>query len=375
MAAKQERMLSFGVEMEFYIFFCVRGKNLTSRPPGFESHPGGPLIVEKFDETYDLFNPLLERLRSVLEKAPKASVLSVDDRRPNIESDQEWNHLNPFREWDMHNDPSLHRLPDELVEITTEQSGWVGVELISPALWTTNEGFDQVRRVCVKIGHLDENESEIDDLDNTVIISGTRKAGRGRFSSVLGFFRTKNEEVRVEDNFPARPTTQSYTIDPQTLNRSLNRVRLAFGIEQTQENFSPTPLLEAVAEILRTTNRENIAELLRTPIRSAYNFQQLAWEVKRTIEFRQAASTIDPAEVVSRARIAVRLCEFAANATHQQLHKMFFDFSVAEVDPRWLDVYDLFVQLDLRPEARVVQAALTGTISESVRDAYFTSRK
>ena len=112
------------------------------------------------------------------------------------------------------------------------------------------------------------------------------------------------------------------------------------------------------------------------PGRPAYSFNQLEYEdvSKKTIEFRQAAGTIDPAEVVSRARIAVRLCEFAANITPQQLHKMINDFIVAEKDPKWFDVYDLFIELDLRPEARVVQAALKDALNQSVRDRYFAER-
>ncbi|KAI1458842.1 hypothetical protein F4805DRAFT_473846 [Annulohypoxylon moriforme] len=435
MAPKEERMLSFGIEMEFYIFWCAEGEEVTSRPPGFQSHPGRPITGER----PDVLDTLALSINNLLADARSATVWKPGELIP----------LGAFSTWGVHFDISLSSLPEDLEEVTDEHSGWVGVEVVSPALWSTKEAFDQVRRVCeylqstywistptncgfhvhvgqgpnwlpvnalrqiaaflyaadpvlaqsypehrrvdtlycpslrlysnitlgLRIGNFGEHESEVENMDNISIVTGLRGTGEGFLSSIFGLFRTKKEETRIEDNFPPRPTTPSYVTDSGFIEELLAYNERTYGITKRTADYSPTPILEAVAEILRATSREVVGQLVRTRRRSNYSFLDLVLERKRTIEFRQAAATVDPAEVVSRTRVAVSLCEFAANATEEQFQKLFFDLASAETDPRWIDIYDLLAELDLRPEARVIHAALTGRLDQSVRDAYFEERQ
>ncbi|KAI0884319.1 uncharacterized protein GGS22DRAFT_189448 [Annulohypoxylon maeteangense] len=381
MALKQERMLSFGVELEFYIFWSIKGEEITSRPQGFESHPGAPLIVDKYDTIHDIFEPLLASVRELLQGSPEATVGATEKRLGNAFS----------------------------YTATNERSGWVGVELVSPALWTTNEGFNEVRRVCeflqstfwistpehcglhIHVGQgndwlpiifLRQIAAFLYAADPILAhsypehrLSGSRRKEDGLLKSIFGLFRKRVAEARIEDKFPRRPTTISYMFNSDTLQSAITYIKNFHNVKQSLEDFTPAPMMEAVSEILKSTHRHHIVELTRCPNRPTYSFLRLAMYSKKTIEFRQAAGTIDPAEVVSRARIAVRLCEFAANATQEDLYTMFYDFALVEADPAWIDFYDLFVDLGLRPEARVIHAVLTGTMDQSVRDRYFAQRE
>ncbi|KAI2466073.1 hypothetical protein F4781DRAFT_424350 [Annulohypoxylon bovei var. microspora] len=443
----QRKMLSFGVELEFYIF-VTQDKSSTFRPLGFESHPGNPLIVDGRIDSEEIRKDLALRINNLLRDAPVATVLSKNNRDIDIEGDEEWNHLRPYRIWQVKDEISMQDLPIELARLNNERSEWVAVEVVSPALWATDEGFDQVRRVCeflqntfltstltecglhihvgqgnnwlpitllrrmaaflyaadpilaqshpvyrrndtlyclstrlysnvtlgMKNSHAPEQPSQVDELQEISLVAP--RGWKGLAGNVARLSRPMNSYSRTEDNFPPRPNTPSYIADPIYIESTLGDLKRSFGINQNLRDFSPTPMLEAVAEILQTTNRRNLSILLGSHInRSAYSFQQLSWERKRTIEFRQPTGTVDPAEVVSQARIAVRLCEFAATATHEEFQKMILDFASADEDPSWFDVYDLLIELGLRPEARIVHAALTGTMSNSIRDRYFESRR
>ncbi|KAI1087059.1 hypothetical protein F5B19DRAFT_476860 [Rostrohypoxylon terebratum] len=76
---------------------------------------------------------------------------------------------------------------------------------------------------------------------------------------------------------------------------------------------------------------------------------------KRTIEFRQAAGTVDPEEIVAHAKIVVRLCEYASVTTTEELWKTIGDLAVGEAHNDWYDVFDFLVDLNLEAEARVIE--------------------
>ncbi|KAI0148523.1 putative amidoligase enzyme-domain-containing protein [Xylariaceae sp. FL1272] len=142
----------------------------------------------------------------------------------------------------------------------------------------------------------------------------------------------------------------------------------------------------AVAEILRSTNAPTVAELMSLkPLdideRMAYNFNNyrqsryrpstesdarngllltpgMSGGEKRTIEFRQIASTMDSAEIIAHGKAIMRLCEFAKTSSLHELWSVVVDCAVSETDREWYDVFDLLLKLDLQEEARVLARAV-----------------
>ncbi|KAI1122325.1 hypothetical protein F5Y10DRAFT_76708 [Nemania abortiva] len=156
------------------------------------------------------------------------------------------------------------------------------------------------------------------------------------------------------------------------------------------QNVRPLEIPYAVREILRSVNAPTVAELMRYSAligdRPAYSF--LAYSLnryrqllrdgnrvsreqnKRTIEFRQMASTMEPDEVVAHGIIIVGLCEFAAEASLEDLWKVVLDCTVAEVDGDWFDVFDLLADLGLTSEARVLQYAVAQFRDEDIPEEH-----
>ncbi|KAI1419496.1 hypothetical protein F5Y12DRAFT_793728 [Xylaria sp. FL1777] len=151
----------------------------------------------------------------------------------------------------------------------------------------------------------------------------------------------------------------------------------------------PLEIPLAVSEILQSVNAPTLAELMRVDPepddRPAYNFRaytlnlyklvlrrggevNIDYQNKRTVEFRQMASTMEPEEVIAHGKIIVRLCEFAAEVDLPGLWKVALDCTVAEVNGDWFDVFDLLAELGLVPEAKILQHAVARFRGEKVPD-------
>ncbi|KAI0802946.1 hypothetical protein GGR55DRAFT_691858 [Xylaria sp. FL0064] len=149
----------------------------------------------------------------------------------------------------------------------------------------------------------------------------------------------------------------------------------------------PCEIPLAVTEILQCQNAPTVAGLMRySPDhkdRPAYNFRAYTYpfykkiarvpngeidryyQHKRTVEFRQMASTMEAEEVVAHGKIIARLCEFAAEADLAEFWRVVFDCTVAENHGDWYDVFDLLAELGLTSEARVLQSAVARFRAES----------
>ncbi|KAI0202802.1 hypothetical protein F4808DRAFT_419920 [Astrocystis sublimbata] len=146
--------------------------------------------------------------------------------------------------------------------------------------------------------------------------------------------------------------------------------------DMPDENPRPAEIAFAVREILRCTNAPTVAELMRiTPEmtdRPCYNFRsylachykrmiksgeeyETYFQHKRTVEFRQMASTMESDEVVAFGKVVVRLCEVAAELSIEELWGVVLDCALAETHGSWYDVFDLLGELGLESEARVLQ--------------------
>lgn len=143
-------------------------------------------------------------------------------------------------------------------------------------------------------------------------------------------------------------------------------------------------------EILRCTNCPTVAELMRyadyLTDRPAYAFKAYTSDLykrvltegdgqvspifqhKRTVEFRQMASTINSDEVVAHGKIILRLCQAAAEMELEELYEVVLDCSVAEANGDWFDVFDLLAELGLESEAKVLQYAVARFRGETVPD-------
>ncbi|OTB11403.1 hypothetical protein K445DRAFT_26566 [Daldinia sp. EC12] len=433
--------LSFGVEMELYLAWHAEAFTGTvPAPPGVKFGPGAPLVIKGGRLTK---GAKVKALASIIDEAfpsPAGTVVPLDDRKLDNRN-KEWYHLEGYRRWDVILDASLRVTPDELEGLSCTDYGWVGVEVVSPALWATNEGFDEVRRMCeflqkhfwiynarpagfhVHVGNGNEwlplnslrqiaaflyaadpvlAQSHPRHRTDNVYCASPRlysNVSMGRRNpvdptqpdlptesveverpsiyaraenAVRNFFKPRasptepaeDNKVRKRDEFPPRPTVGAYNREP--IGREL----------YNPTPVEPVPMITAVTEILRSADKAAISRLMSIgPRRGAYSFVQLEREAKRTIEFRQAASMVDPVQTVAYARIAVGLCQFAASASRDDLFKIILDCEMAEQNPSWFDVYDLLMEVDLYPEAKIVQAVLSETLTDDKRREYWLSRK
>ncbi|KAI1658917.1 hypothetical protein F4813DRAFT_395319 [Daldinia decipiens] len=451
---KKEK-LSFGIEMEF--FLAWRAESFTGTvptPPGFESKTGRPLVVRGGWATE---SDRVGALALMVDEAFPSSAAAVAPSGGGVPDygDQEWHHLYQFRRWEVSFDPTLKRLPDALRDKTGEDFGWVGAEVVSPALWAIDEGFEETRRMCeflqanfwiftapeagfhVHVGkgnewlslnslrqiaaflyaadltlaqshpeHRRDNiwcpsprlysnvsvgiknppiqaqpappdePKEVTEVTEKSAYAGFMELAQNFFQSWVGRDEPpQDSQVFTKHQFLPGPTVSKFNI-----NRNLVELVMSYHgscLEERQDprRYKPIPMMTAVAEILRSADRRSIARLMNIgQRRGAYNFVQLEKEHKRTIEFRQAASTVDPVEVVTYARIAVGLCQFAATASHEDFFKIILDCKTAEENPSCYDVYNLLKKVDLYPEAKVVQAVLSGTMTDATQREYWLSR-
>ncbi|RYP73976.1 hypothetical protein DL771_003287 [Monosporascus sp. 5C6A] len=166
-----------------------------------------------------------------------------------------------------------------------------------------------------------------------------------------------------------------YLTDPDTP-LSLGPVRAPRGY-----TCKSLGILTAVREILHCTTAPGLSKRMETlRARPAYDFGAYAnsrymretprrrQQPKRTIEFRQAAGTMDPDEVIAHAKIVVRLCEWASTADLAEFWKLILDCEAGESTPSWFDVFDLLDRLDLNAEAKVLQRSMAPRYSIEILD-------
>ncbi|KAI1776275.1 putative amidoligase enzyme-domain-containing protein [Hypoxylon cercidicola] len=208
--------------------------------------------------------------------------------------------------------------------------------------------------------HPPEPEDEAEQLHSPARIN---RAWRDilRPLDFFGWLYALNED-REAENFPPRPTEGAYKINPDDweLNLRLDRFNRYMGIApaspESAKQFTVIPMLQVMEQLLASTTRDTLAQLMKAGAqRAAYNFDSHLYGrqfTKRTIEFRQPASTLDAAEILFQVVTAAALTHFAFQASYGQLMKVVLDCNVAEDEPSFYDVYDLLLDLGLRNEAR-----------------------
>ncbi|OTA94863.1 hypothetical protein M434DRAFT_394377 [Hypoxylon sp. CO27-5] len=102
------------------------------------------------------------------------------------------------------------------------------------------------------------------------------------------------------------------------------------------------------------------------PSRGAYNFNNYDSrlimrpnkDTKKTVEFRQAAGSLDGRWVSTYAKICVGIGRFAEVAAEGRMWRLIYDCHCADVGKAEYDVLDLLLDLGLTEEAEIVQYRL-----------------
>jgi hypothetical protein len=206
-----------------------------------------------------------------------------------------------------------------------------------------------VQEVDQKFGyHNAQEETEIPDLSQVVDLkkhlSPSRKLGFRR--------RLSRDELRGYIPDPL----EYYRNDPE--NDTAGGV---ISLDQVPKTFDPQDIQTASRQLLLSTDCRTVAELMRlTKDKPAYNFRSyqdpwyLMTGLRRTIEFRQPAATTDPDEIVAHGKTYVRMCEWASIVDLATYWSVILKCAYGESNGEY-DAFDLLVDLDLIPEAELLQ--------------------
>ncbi|KAK7956984.1 uncharacterized protein PG986_006206 [Apiospora aurea] len=85
----------------------------------------------------------------------------------------------------------------------------------------------------------------------------------------------------------------------------------------------------------------------------------------RTVEFRQAAATLDPDSIVAWVRVVVNLTCVAVHTTHDEYARLVHCCAKAEREPAWYDAFDLLVDLDMPRTAQFIQDRMLSRASRT----------
>ncbi|KAI0868572.1 hypothetical protein GGS24DRAFT_206354 [Hypoxylon argillaceum] len=455
---------TIGVELEFLVAVAQPNQKPLNVPRMFQKSNGAPIVLPR-DGSQETVGPTLLRIENTIKTAAAkhrgARVFGPKDEEALDKAtgvngvDTDLIHLRRYQDWSVGRDLSVY-LDYEEIEDQEHISDylWQNIEIASPALWATDESWDEIRAVVQALSeeywiitprsagmhyHYGNGKNYIPfgklrrmaallvavdpiivqlhpehrrDYDLAVSNRLYSRIAHGLPAEVTSR-ELRVEYVEEEPEFPrvraspapaARPSLQrtpdlvvpfrrgqlkGYKFNPVTFFET--------GYPEDAEAFAnilvskprPLEIPYAVREILRCLNAPTVAELMRySPIledRPAYSFQNYTLDLykrlsksfgeldlqrqnKRTIEFRQMASTMEPDEVVAHGKIIVRLCEFATEADLEALWKVVLDCTVAEVNGAWFDVFDLLVELGLAAEAKVLQHSVARFRGETIPD-------
>ncbi|CAN8099669.1 unnamed protein product [Discula destructiva] len=145
----------------------------------------------------------------------------------------------------------------------------------------------------------------------------------------------------------------------------------------------PRDTRTCLGEIAHASRRGVIALLMENSLlggglrgqRLAYNFNNLHESVlrpphdrKRTIEFRQAAGSTNPVEVLAFGKLYVGLCQFAIALPQQLFWPLLDEIIESSADPENSDVFDLLEMMGLYSEATELQRVILGRPAGQIED-------
>ncbi|CAJ2509284.1 Uu.00g143100.m01.CDS01 [Anthostomella pinea] len=124
-------------------------------------------------------------------------------------------------------------------------------------------------------------------------------------------------------------------------------------------------IMDGCRQILRTTEPEAVAELMALPLsRGAYNFKNCSYEStepahgKRTVEFRQAAGSLDEDWVVLWARICLALCGSAVQATDEEFFQLLYDCVLSDFSEERYNVFDFLYDIGMEDDVERIHTRI-----------------
>ncbi|KKY39763.1 hypothetical protein UCDDA912_g00249 [Diaporthe ampelina] len=234
---------------------------------------------------------------------------------------------------------------------------WVGVEIRSPALVAEAGSFDEIKRVVTLL----RNKFRL-RLNDTTGFHVHVGMGAHKLPS-----RTIRRLAQLLWGFLEQGLLHPHEVGMATLEPSESCTSVVDGLSVLcqQEMYAETA--RAVNELSGYIGQRFNYNLL------AYEFQDLGdLEIRRTVEFREAAGSLDPPWVAAWSRICSRIVEFCLEATEgvfvdvlMRVVEAELAFEVSGEEMRY-DVVDLLNDLGLRDEAKLVEKILMGD-----RDAFW----
>lgn len=304
---------------------------------------------------------------------------------------------------------------------------WVCVEVTSPALWATPESFEEVKKVCEMLRtrfltlitdscglhihwglgsswipvdrlkkaaallfacdpllaqlHPDSRKDNYHCLSNrffsevaqsTLSAEKVNKFVGGKALEPITFDQCEHKQagrIGSRQTFPrhiAAASLKGYPFKhdqvPVSMERSDESLRVPQSIPNAARELLKCSLPEAVGMLMHSSSSISTRKL-------AYNFRNYIptfygeSDVKRTIEFRQCAGTLDGEEVIAFAKLYIGLCEVAGKSTTNDLWHLIlkcFGAEVAATD--WPDatddVFDVLIEAGLSQQAEALQTVI-----------------
>ncbi|KAI2621704.1 hypothetical protein GGR54DRAFT_599426 [Hypoxylon sp. NC1633] len=139
------------------------------------------------------------------------------------------------------------------------------------------------------------------------------------------------------------------------------------------EHVDPVPgvhIIKGAIEISHCSSFDAVHAIMSAGSRGAYSFENYSDDKQkeegtpRTVEFRQAAGSLDGHWVSTYAQLCVGIARFAEDASEGRVWRLIDDCHHAETKNTGYDVIDLLLDLGLTREAKVVQYRLeTGSLA------------
>ncbi|KAG6359658.1 hypothetical protein INS49_013181 [Diaporthe citri] len=312
---------------------------------------------------------------------------------------------------------------------------WVCVEVTSPALWAAPESFKEVKKVCellrtnfltlitdscglhihwgrgsgwVPVHHLRQAAALLLACDPLLaqLHPESRKDNyhclSNRYFSEVAQRTLTAEQVnesldeealeplafgqrggrgteyagssRVFSRRIAAGCLEWYPFKPHQVPVSVEKFHTSLRAPQSTPNTARQlpicSLPEAVGRLMNSSSKISARKL-------AFNFRNYIpgfygeSDVKRTIEFRQCAGTLDGEEVAAFAKLFIGLCEFSEKTTINDLWHLILKCAEAEVaaaewpDVTGDDVFDILIEAGLAQEAEALQTVTLKRQSKS----------
>ncbi|KAI0174800.1 hypothetical protein BJ166DRAFT_606723 [Pestalotiopsis sp. NC0098] len=235
---------------------------------------------------------------------PPDDVQAEDEDNPN----HEWTLEPHYLRWSVKDDPSLTSNIDNLFRYRDGPHFVVDVEIVSPPLPDANPAADaQVVRVLTML----KNTFVIFTPDTCGLhihigqgkVMYDARAARNiaaMFFMVEHLYNTLHMEHRRVDelNHPSLRERTNASMGMTADQANDNTPGNLWDTWSLEDDWPKVPLFPGMINILGTDSVNAVQTMLMSPGRGAYNFKNIQYEYKPTIEFRQAAATFNEVWVI-----------------------------------------------------------------------------